>query len=239
MSSLPRIARRLIFYTYPHDLTRDTTLLLSFASVNPQEFYKDISHYNIDGCFLVPTAWKVLRVSGGNGTAASATYSARLAFGVRQSDYKNLTIPETYVEIGLGQSTQLSTNSEGFVHWSLPVAQQVGSDKSPDHGTLKAINNTGGQSDICIGSLNAEKSMFSPMICWPRVNNGATAAVDFLPHLHVYAYSGLQETDLIRGEVENFLGNWDLSLLQGLPTDNRFHLFEDKNDGQRLRLVKD
>ncbi|CAE6405677.1 unnamed protein product [Rhizoctonia solani] len=229
MSALPRIARRLVFYTYPHDLTRDTTLLLSFMSANPQELYKN----------MFPTAWKVLRISGGNvGTSASANYSARLAFGVRQTNHKTITIPETHVEIGLGQSTELSTNAEGFIHWSLPTAQKPGSGKS-DHGILKAINSTGDQSDICIGSLDGPKSIFSPMICWPRVNNGATAAVEFLPNLHVYAYSGLQETALIRGEVENFLGNWNLSLLQGSPTDNRFHLFEDKNDGQRLRLVKD
>ncbi|KAH7325477.1 hypothetical protein B0J17DRAFT_681509 [Rhizoctonia solani] len=206
MAFLPRIARRLVFYTYPYDLTRDTTLLLSFMSVNPQELYKD----------LYPTAWKVLHISGGHvGTAASATYSARLAFGVRQSTNRRVTIPQTHVEIG----THLSTNTEGFVHWSLPVAQP--------------------QKDICIGSLDSGKSIFSPMICWPQVNNGATAAVDFLPYLHVYAYSGLKETDLIRGEVENFLGKWNLSLLQKSPTDNRFHLFEDKNDGQRLRVVKD
>ncbi|CUA77316.1 hypothetical protein RSOLAG22IIIB_06644 [Rhizoctonia solani] len=230
MSTLPRIAQRLVFYTRPYDLTRDTTLILSFVSANPQELYRD----------LFPTAWKVLRVSGGNvGTSALATYSARLAFGVRQSNHKTITIPETHVEIGLGQSTQLSTNSEGFVHWSLPVTQKVEPDKSQGHGLLKAVNNTGEQSDICIGSLDGEKSIFSPMICWPRVNNGATAAIDFLPHLHVYAYSGLQETDLIRGEVENSLGDWNLSLLQGSPNDNRFHLYEDKNDGQKLRLVRD
>ncbi|CAE6493593.1 unnamed protein product [Rhizoctonia solani] len=226
MASLPRIARRLVFYTYPYDLTRDTTLLLSFMSANPQELYKD----------LYPTAWKVLRISGGHvGTAASATYSARLAFGVRQSTNRHVTIPQTHVEIG----THLSTNTEGFVHWSLPVAQPVAPDKYQENGTLKAINNTGEQKDICIGSLDPGKSIFSPMICWPQVSNGATAAVDFIPHLHVYAYSGLKETDLIRGEVENFLGKWNLSLLQKSPADNRFHLFEDKNDGQRLRLVKD
>ncbi|CEL61286.1 hypothetical protein RSOLAG1IB_09908 [Rhizoctonia solani AG-1 IB] len=229
MSSLPSIARRLIFYTRPYDLTRDTTLLLSFVPANPQELYKD----------LYPAAWKVLRMSGGNvGSSASATYSARLAFGVRQSDNQNITIPQTHVEIRLGQLTQLSTNAEGFVHWSLPTAQQVGSDEE-QKGTLKAINDTQEQRDICIGTLDTDRPEFSPMICWPRVNNGATAAVDFLPHLYIYAYSGLKETDLIRGEVENFLGNWDLSLLQKTPTDNRFHLFEDKSDGQRLRLVKD
>ncbi|CAE6462446.1 unnamed protein product [Rhizoctonia solani] len=187
MSALPRIARRLVFYTNPHDLTRDTTLLLSFMSANPQELYKD----------LFPTAWKVLRISAGNvSTSASATYSTRLAFGVRQRNHKTITIPETHVEIGLGQSTELSTNTDGFIHWSLPAAQQPGSDKS-DHGILKAINNTGDESDICIGSLDGQKSIFSPMICWPRVNNGATAAVDFLPHLHVYAYSGLQGTSSV------------------------------------------
>ncbi|CAE6446373.1 unnamed protein product [Rhizoctonia solani] len=229
MSLLPSIARRLFFYTHPYDLTRDTTLILSFVSANPQELYKD----------LYPTAWKVLRMSGGNvGTSASAIYSARLAFGVRQLNNQNFTIPQTHVEIQLGQSTRLSTNAEGFAHWSIPVAQQFGSDKE-QKGTLKAINDTQEQRDICIGTLDTDKSAFSPMICWPRVNNGATAAVDFLPHLYVYAYSGLKETDLIHGEVENFLGNWDLSLLQKAPTDNRFHLFEDKGDGQRLRLVKD
>ncbi|ELU39661.1 hypothetical protein AG1IA_06312 [Rhizoctonia solani AG-1 IA] len=133
------------------------------------------------------------------GASASAFYSARLAFGVRQS-------------------TRLSTNAEGFVHWTLPTAQKAGSDKNQPKGTLKAINDTQEQKDICIGTIDNDKSGFSPMICC----NGATAAVDFLPH-----------TDLIRGEVENFLGNWDLSSLQNAPTDNRFHLFEDKNDGQR------
>ncbi|CAE6464558.1 unnamed protein product [Rhizoctonia solani] len=230
MSSLPSIARRLLFYTRPYDLTRDTTLLLSFVSADPHELYKD----------LYPTAWKVLRMSGGNvGASASAFYSARLAFGVRQSNNRNVTIPQTHVEIRATRTTRLSTNAEGFVHWTLPTAQQTGSDKNQPRGTLKAINDTQEQKDICIGTIDNDKSGFSPMICWPCVNNGATAAVDFLPHLNVYAYSGLKETDLIRGEVENFLGNWDLSSLQNAPTDNRFHLFEDKNDGQRLRLVKD
>jgi hypothetical protein len=47
------------------------------------------------------------------------------------------------------------------------------------------------------------------------------------------------ETELIRGEVENFLGNWNLSTLLNSPNDNRFHLFEDKNEGQKLKLTKD
>ncbi|KAJ1299992.1 hypothetical protein OPQ81_003840 [Rhizoctonia solani] len=196
-------------------------------SADPQELYKD----------LYPTAWKVLRISGGNvGTSASVIYSARLAFGVKQSTHKNITIPQTHVEIG----TQLSTTEEGFIHWSLPVGRQMGSEKGPDKGVLKAINNMQEQKDICIGTLDTDKSVFSPMICWPCVNNGATAAVDFLPYLHVYAFSGLKGTSSNNSlYVENFLGGWNLSLLQNSPNDNRFHLFEDKNDGKRLQLVKD
>ncbi|CAE6452089.1 unnamed protein product [Rhizoctonia solani] len=157
MASLPSIARRLVFYSYPHDLTRDTTLLLSFMSANPQELYKD--HY--------PLAWKAMEAMV-VGTAASAVYSARLAFGVRQSNHRNITIPQTHIEIGLGQSTELSTNAEGFVHWSLPAGKEVGSDQSQGKGLLKAVNNTQEQKDICVGTLE-DKSTFSPMISWPRV----------------------------------------------------------------------
>ncbi|KAG8754889.1 hypothetical protein FRC11_006381 [Ceratobasidium sp. 423] len=225
MTLISKIARRLVFYTYPHDLTRDTTLLLSFMPPKTEELYRDI----------FPIAWKVLRISGGHvGTSAVANYSSRLAFGVTQINNTNLTIPETFIELGLGQSTRLTTNNEGFTHWSLPSGKPVIAD-----GPLKAVNDTGDQKDISIGSLDVYTSSFLPIICWPKVNNGGTATVKFTPDLHVYAYSGYRETELIRGEVENFLGNWNLATLLNAPNDNRFHVFEDKNEGQRLKLVKD
>ncbi|KDN42173.1 hypothetical protein RSAG8_07031, partial [Rhizoctonia solani AG-8 WAC10335] len=66
------------------------------------------SHTSTLLCLTDPTAWKVLRISGGNvGTSAAATYSARLAFGVRQSTNRNVTIPETHVEIGVSPSINL------------------------------------------------------------------------------------------------------------------------------------
>lgn len=219
------MARRLVFYTYPYDLSRDTTLLLSFMPPKTEELYRD----------MYPTAWRVLRISGRHvGTTAVAEYSSRLAFGVTQVNNRNVTIPQTYVEIGLGQSTRLTTTDDGFVHWSLPQGKALRAE-----GPLKALNDTGDQRDICVGSLDPRTSGFLPILVWPQVNNGALAAFKFTPELHVYAYSGYQESELIRGAVEHHLGNWNLATLQNAPTDNRFHLFEDKNEGQKLKIVKD
>ncbi|CAE6497611.1 unnamed protein product, partial [Rhizoctonia solani] len=110
------------------------------------------------------------------GTSSVAEYSARLAFGVTQINNTNLTIPETYVELGLGQTTKLTTNAEGFTHWSQPTGKLV-----PADGPLKAVNDTGDQKDISIGSLDVHNSNFLPIICWPRVNNGGAATVNFAP----------------------------------------------------------
>ncbi|KAF8600942.1 hypothetical protein BDV93DRAFT_587025 [Ceratobasidium sp. AG-I] len=211
---LSRFARRLVFYTYPFDLTRDTTLLLSFSPPRTEQLYRD----------MFPTAWRVIRVSGGHvGTHAKADYSSRLAVGVGQVNQTNVTVPTTFLEI------QVEPN----------IFRSCGKGSLHDDEPVKAINESGDVKDLFVGSLDTSHSAFLPIICWPNVNNGGTAAVKFTPELHVYACSDYKETDLIRGEVENSLGNWNLVTLLNYPSENRFHLFEDKKDGQRLRLSKD
>ncbi|ELU39662.1 hypothetical protein AG1IA_06313 [Rhizoctonia solani AG-1 IA] len=58
----------------------------------------------------------------------------------------------------------LTTNNEGFTHWSEPSGKPILAD-----GPLKAVNDTGDQKDISIGSLDVHTSSFLPIICWPRV----------------------------------------------------------------------
>ncbi|CAE6497025.1 unnamed protein product [Rhizoctonia solani] len=186
MSVLPRIARRLVFYTHPHDLTRDTTLLLSFLPANIRELHRDHAR----------TAWKVLLVSGGGvGTTALVTYSARLGFVVKQSSHGNITIPQTHVEVGLGQSTRLSTSAAGFIHWSVPTSpfQPADFNNNKRSTILRAFNDTLERRDIHVGLFNTENSMFEPIITM-YVSNGAAAVVEFLPHLHVFAYSRSKNT---------------------------------------------
>jgi hypothetical protein len=78
MMSMTKIARKLVFYTYPFDLMRDTTLMLSFMPPKTEKLYIDMCEFfffsgaaadsavslNNSLPWAVPIAW---RVSGSSG----------------------------------------------------------------------------------------------------------------------------------------------------------------------------
>ncbi|GJE94749.1 hypothetical protein PsYK624_109210 [Phanerochaete sordida] len=207
--------------TKAQGVSENTNIILTFVPVDKTDLYSK----------QLPVVWKLLKFAANQTQTVNVTYSARLGVAVAQIDTGLVQIPQTFIEMGLGQTTSFTTDSDNFVEWSEPSPKPA-----PGTGTIVADNESGSKQDLMLGTVSGETN-FQPVLVWKAVNNGATMTASFTPKLRAYAYKNYQETAIIKGEIETgLLGEWDLATLNASPKVNTFHLYEDNNAGGKLTI---
>lgn len=207
--------------------TKPTTLLLSFAPLKKTK----LTHHQI------PIAWKVLEVIANDSqTIGPIEYNARIGFLKPSVEVGQFVGGGADKEVKLGQKTTLKGTP---AHWTNPTLIDGFSELGK--GTAVATNESDGTTNIVVGLYNAEDKL-EPVLMFMDVDVGQNVSVELTPMLRVYDCADYQVTQILRGDVEGFLGEWNLAKMKApgdSRTQNHFTLFKDGDDKGRLKLISD
>jgi len=221
-----------------HKLKKSAVLILTFEPLNKSKLYKD----------QFPVIWKRIILAEGQSTSASIEYTGKLGVATTTTG-NDVVYPGPFVDMKPGQSSALSVDQRSEIG---PAAPLVWSDPTPlnpisGDRLFSATNKTGYPKDISVGLITEEFksgfkiSGFQPVLTCHNLDNNYTLSIEFTPRLKIYSYSNYKETQIIRAEVENCLGTYDLLKLsppENTGKENIFVVYTDETGGNSSLTVK-
>ncbi|KAJ8085055.1 hypothetical protein PM082_003834 [Marasmius tenuissimus] len=217
--------RTLIFNYKPGNLTKDVTVTLVFNPPTKGELSGDQNH----------VAWRVANLKAGSGSAASNAFSvefdSRLGFGVAQLSNGNSVIPNSMIEMKLGETTELVLNGSNPT-WGAPSA-------NGGNGTIiRATNKTGYVQNITVGTVKDIGGGFSilvPTFMW-KVGGGLTAEANFQPILSMFVNLDYKQNDFMTADLASIEPIWTCDLSALGPITN-FSFSEADQQGYKVATL--
>jgi len=214
-----------------NQLNKNTTLVLSFVPLKTDSLYSS----------QFPVVWKRISFGKEQTNSVKITYTARLGVSTTTTG-NDFVYAGPFVEMKLGQSATLSVDKTSE---SLPFVWSTPKDgPNPGTGAFNVTNKVDHPRDISVGMITEEykngmkMTKFEPVLTWHGVESGAAVSIEFTPKLNVYSYGSYQATQILKGEVENVLGTFDLAKLSPPSTGetNEFLLYNNSAAGNALTL---
>ncbi|KAJ8085030.1 hypothetical protein AAF712_013336 [Marasmius tenuissimus] len=217
--------RTLIFNYKPGQLTKDVTVTLVFDPPTGGELSGEQNH----------VAWRVANLKSNPGSNAmnafSVDFDSRLGFGVAQLSNGNSVIPNSLIEMKLGETTELFLNGSNPT-WGPP------SGSGGNGAIIRATNKTGYAQNITVGTVKDIGGGFSillPTFMW-KVGGGLTAEANFQPNLKMFVNLDYKQSDFMAGDLASIEPIWSANLSALAPTTS-FAFSEADQQGYSVRAM--
>jgi len=192
------------------------TLILTFDTQPMKGIYKD----------YFPVVWKLSTFPTAGDYALTATYKNQLVFVNPQVENDKIISASTWVDINLGQQTELTENpgsDSGTKSFTTPTASSVG------NKYFKAINQVPTPQTIGVGFDNGGTPPPTVLV-FNDIGYTYNVTAEFTPTLTAYISEDYQENSVLRGAIQTPI-IWRQNLA-ALPQTSSWQFGRDPVSGQ-------
>jgi hypothetical protein len=192
------------------DIGTNVTLLFTFQPPTPGLF-KD----------FIPLAWRVAKLAAKGNQTALVTYVNQLIFTRAQVTSGNFVSSGSWTNIDLKQATNLKADDQGTFFFDDPTP-------IPENN-IRCTNKTKARQNISTGFNNNNQP--NSVLVFKDVGNNSSVQVEFTPVLKIYISSDYQETEILRGNIQNEDPLWSQNIA-GLGESTTLTLTKDAETGE-------